>query len=344
LWSLQGASSGLGRAAAIRFAEQGAVVVLAARREDALQETARLCRLAGGVALSVVTDVTREADMAKLLECALSHSGRIDVWINNAGVTLFGLLEDAPFAEHQRVIETNLYGPMLAARAVIPVFRRQQRGTLINVGSILSKIGQPFVPSYVISKFALRGLSEALRADLAGLPDVHICTLMPYAIDTPHFQDGANHVGRTTYAMPPVQSPEKVADIMLQLAVNPRRERHVPRAALLGYALHYLFPRSVERVLADALSKWHFDAVPRPTGPGHLFLPSIDRALVLGKRRPRVGAPTLVAWAAFRLLTVQAEFATKRLQRWVSRTTRIARALASSSVVIRALPPSPRAR
>src|SRR5690606_17479042 len=138
-----------------------------------------------------------------LVERTLAAFERIDVWVNNAGVTLFAPLEGAPFEQHRRVIETNLFGPMYAARAVVPIFRRQGRGVMINVGSILGKVGQPFVPSYVISKFALRGLTEALRAELADAPDIHVCSLLPYAMDTPHFESGANRVGRAAHPMPP---------------------------------------------------------------------------------------------------------------------------------------------
>ena len=86
----------------------------------------------------------------------------------------------------------NLIGAMHGARAAIPTFRRQHRGTLINIGSVVSHVGQAFVPSYVISKFGVRGLSEALRVELADEPDIHVCTLFPYAIDTPHFQTARN--------------------------------------------------------------------------------------------------------------------------------------------------------
>lgn len=175
-----------------------------------MSDTAERYRQQGAEALVVVTDVTQEADVRALLDAALARFGRIDVWVNNAGVTLFAALEDAPFEEHQRVIETNLYGAIHGARAVVPVFRRQKRGVMINVGSILGKVGQPFVPSYVISKFALRGLTEALRAELADEPDFHVSSLLPYAMDTPHFESGgesgrtrrASDAGRDPYATP----------------------------------------------------------------------------------------------------------------------------------------------
>lgn len=307
---ITGASSGLGRAAALRFAALGAHVVLAARREAALAEVAERCRQSGGSAAYVVTDVTREQDIERLTELALSHSGRIDVWVNNAGVTLFGLLEDGTFEDHRRVIETNLYGAILAARAVVPVFRRQQYGTLINVGSVLSKVGQPFVPSYVISKFALRGLSEALRAELADQPDIHICGLYPYALNTPHFQSGANLIGRPARAMPPDQPVERVAEALVRLALRPRRELHVPRIAYLGVLLHQLFPSATERVLLESLRKWHFDEEQERTKSGNLYHPASEPGQTAGRRPPRLSTFQFALWVLREAL--QLAFSTAR--------------------------------
>jgi short-subunit dehydrogenase len=300
-----GASSGIGRATAVRFAKGGAHVVLAARREPALEGTAELCRKVGGTAQVVPTDVTKEEEVRHLLEAALEERGRIDVWINNAGVTLFAALEDASFEDHRRVIEVNLYGTMLGARAVIPVFRRQKSGVLINVGSVLSKIGQPVVPSYVISKFAIRGVSEALRAELASERGIHICTVFPYAVDTQHFEAGANELGHTINAMPPMQSPEAVAQAIARLAARPRRELHVPRYAALGVALHLLFPRTVEQLLARSVRRWHVSDKPEASNAGNLYAPDSRRALTHGKRPPRVGKLHFTLWALRELVRIE---------------------------------------
>jgi|SRR6478752_7467279 len=291
-----GASSGLGRATALELARKRARVVIAARNLDNLEDTARLCRDLGAEVLTVQTDVTHEADVERLLEAARQLSGQIDVWVNNAGVTAFGSLERTPLEDHRRVLETNLWGAVFCARAVVPVFRRQEHGVMINVGSILSKVGQPFVPSYVISKFALRGLSEALRAELADQPRIHVCTLLPYAIDTPHFQVGANLVGRRPHAMPPVQSPEHVARELVALAERPRREVHVPRIAALGLGLHALFPRLVEGVIHDSLSRWHFSGAQPMNAQGNLWTPSTELPSAHGRRRPQLGLSALIGW------------------------------------------------
>lgn len=307
-----GASSGLGRSVAVEFARRGYAVVLAARREADLEETARRCRAAGGGAAVVVTDVTDENAVRRLSKAALDAFGRIDVWVNNAGVTLFAPLEEAPFEEHRRVIETNLFGAMHGARAVVPIFRAQGAGVLINVGSILSKIGHPFVPSYVISKFGLRGLTEALRAELADMPDVHVCSIFPYAVDTPHFEQGGNRFGYRPRAMPPVQAPADVARAVADLAERPRREVHVPKIATWGLLLHALVPRTVERLLMDALAKWHFDSTEEPKTQGNLYQASFENGATHGLRPPRVRTLRFSVWAARRLVELQVEAARGR--------------------------------
>lgn len=312
---ITGASSGLGREAALQLAERGCRLVLAARRAGELEDTAGECRELGGDAFAVETDVTREEEVERLAEAALRRWGRIDVWLNNAGVTLFARLEEGAFEDHRRVIETNLDGAILGARAVLPIFRRQGWGTLINVGSVLSKIGHPFVPAYAISKFGLRGLSEALRAEMADYPDVHVCTILPYAIDTPHFEAGGNLIGREARAMPPVQSPEKVARAIVGLIERPRRELHVPRAVVLGLALHWMFPRTTERLLLHALRKFHFGAA-EPRSEGNLFAPAAGEGTVHGERPPRLGAAAFVAWAARELVRIEVQAARRRVQRW----------------------------
>lgn len=295
---ITGASSGLGRAAAIEFARRGCRTVLGARREDALEETARSCREAGSDALVVETDVTREDDVRRLAEKALTLTGRIDAWVNNAGVTAFGPLEEGSFDVHRRVIETNVFGSMYGARAVLPVFKQQGEGVLVNVSSTLGKVGQPFVPSYVVSKFAVRGLSETLRTALADDPHIHVCTLLPYAFDSPHFESGANRTGYDAHPMPPQQSPEKVARVLVSLVERPRREVHVPSYARFGVALHSLLPETVERAILHIVREWHFGFALEGPKDGNLFAPpsGAEAKATHGTRRARTSLAGMLAW------------------------------------------------
>ena len=302
---ITGASSGIGRASAIAFAEAGCRLVLAARRRDSLEHTAALCRSRGGVADVVTTDVTVDDDLAQLRDAALARWGRIDVWINNAGTTFFARLDEGELASHRRVIDTNLIAAMVATRLVLPVFRRQKAGTFINIGSVLSQVGQTFVPAYVISKFGLRGLSEAVRADVADTPGIQVSTVLPYAVDTPHFQEAANATGKQARAMQPVQEPERVARAIVDTARRPRRQRYVPGYVVAGLALHWLWPRATERLLRHALSTFHLVGR-QPATQGNLFSPALAAGAIHGQRRPVVGMTLFALWVARELVSMSA--------------------------------------
>ena len=129
---ITGASSGIGRAAALAFAQKGASVVIAARREAVLERLAAECEALGGKAAAVPTDVTDPSAVQRLAERAEERFGGIDIWINNAGTGVFGAFEDADIALHRKTVEVNLLGTMNGAYAVLPIFLRQKRGILIN--------------------------------------------------------------------------------------------------------------------------------------------------------------------------------------------------------------------
>jgi len=312
---ITGASSGLGRAVAVELARRGASLVLAARGIEALEDTARICRNAGADAMVVDTDVNLESEVDALARTALEAHGRIDIWINNAGITLFSHLEQGPFEEHQRVIETNLFGAMHGARAAIPIFRRQHRGVLLNIGSILSEVGHAFVPSYVISKFGIHGLSEALRVELADEPDIHVCTVFPFALDTPHFEVAANRIRRSARALPPMQSPERVARVIAKLCERPRRVRFVPRIAVLGLVLHSIAPRATERLLLDSLRKFHFSEEREAVTQGNMYEPASEPARIHGVRPPQVGRLRFAVWATYRFIRIEVDSVLRRLRR-----------------------------
>ncbi len=272
---ITGASSGIGRAAAQTFAEKGASVVLAARREVALQEVAAECRNLGGRALVVPTDVTDEEAVKELARKAIENFGRIDVWVNNAAVAFFGRFEEAPYEVYRRVIETDLFGYIHGARAVLPYFREQGSGVLINNASMVAKIPQPYTSPYVISKHGIRALGECLRQELSldGDHDIHVCTIMPATFDTPLFQHAANYTGRAAQAMPPVYPAEKVAQTILKSARRPRREVYVGNSARMMSAQFTMAPGLTERMLATMVDRQHLQDSPQEATPGNVLEP-----------------------------------------------------------------------
>ena len=271
-----GASSGIGRATGLAFADRGARVILAARRADALEELARQCQAAGGQALAVPTDMTDEAAVTELARRAVERFGRIDIWVNNAGVYLLGLLEATPPEAFRQVLETNFFGYVHGARAVLPHFREQGHGVLINNASVYSHIAAPWLTAYVSSKFAVRGFSEALRHELADLPDVHVCTVSPSPIDTPIFASAANYSGRAVKAPPPTYPPEQVARAILASALHPKRERIVGGAGRLATLMETVAPHQFERVNRRYVNGLQFAAEPAPATDGNLYAPVSD--------------------------------------------------------------------
>ena len=266
-----GASSGIGRATAFAFARAGAKVVLAARREEALRDAAAECERHGAEALAVATDVRDPAAMERLAERAQARFGGVDVWVNNAGVTLMGRFEDAPEDLWREVVEINLFGYANGARAALPLLRARN-GALINVGSVNSRVGAPYASAYVASKFAVRGFAECLRDELRG-EGVDVCTVLPASIDTPLFQHAANFAGRPVKPLRPVIRPERVAATIVRCAKRPRREVVVGISGRQLIALHDLALPLFERVMSRNVEREHFQQRPAEPSAGNLREP-----------------------------------------------------------------------
>jgi short-subunit dehydrogenase len=288
---ITGASSGIGRAAALAFARRGAQVALAARRVDLIEEVARECRDLGAQAIAVRTDVTDAVAVDELAQAAQRAFGTIDVWINNAGTGVFGPYQDADIALHRRTIEVNLLGSMHGAYAVLPVFLRQGHGILINNISLGGWAPSPFAAAYTASKFALRGFSASLRQELGDHPGIHVCGVFPAIIDTPGFDHGANVSGRQIDLGPLIYAPEDVAEAFVSLVGRPRDEVAVgwpARAAQIAYALA---PGPTEHLMGAAMRRALRRAPPAPRTQGALLQPVPKGRGVSGGWRDRKGLP-----------------------------------------------------
>ena len=217
-----GASSGFGRGISQALVQEKAKVVIASRNTSALEQ---LARESGGDVLVVTTDVGKPADMERLAAMALQRFGHIDVWINNAGVGALGRFEEIPLEDQLRLINVNLDGVVLGSYHAMRHFRERGKGTLINIGSVEGRVPIPYQATYVATKHAVVGLGSALNQELrlAGLKDIHVVTVNPFATDTPFFLHAANYTGRAPRSIL-LDPPGKVIDAVIGAIRHPRPE------------------------------------------------------------------------------------------------------------------------
>lgn len=268
---ITGASSGAGRAAALEFAQHQPNLVLAARNEVALLEVKAECEILGAPVLVVATDTSDAHAMINLANAANNWQGRIDVWINNAGVLAAGAFDNTPMALHEQVIKTNLLGYMNGAHAVLPFFKQQQKGILINNISIGGFLPVPYGAGYTASKFGLRGWSEALKGELTAWPEIHVCDLFPAFLDTPGIHHAANHTGKLLKPAPPVYDPRRVAEAMVFIVQKPQSDKYVGSASLLLKLSHTLFPELTTKLTGFVMRRYLNQAAPIGLSDGNVF-------------------------------------------------------------------------
>ena len=249
---ITGASSGIGRAAALRFARRGSSLALCARSQPALEEVAAGCEAAGAKVLVRSLDVADEAAVEQLAADTVARFGRIDVWVNNAGVIAYGRFAEIPTEVFRQVIETNLMGQVHGARAALRRFEDQGSGVLINLSSVWGRISTPEVAPYIVSKNAIRALSECLSGELAYDEDIHVATIAPQAVDTPIWQHAGNYSGRRIRPIPPILSTDEIAAGIEACAESPKREVNYGRSGRLLEGLYALAPGLYRRLAHGA--------------------------------------------------------------------------------------------
>jgi short-subunit dehydrogenase len=221
---IAGASSGIGLATALAFARTGAELFLFARRADALEEAAEACRAAGsGLVVTVAGDVADADVLETLAQRAIAETGRLDVWVNMAGVGALGAFETVPMTVHRRIVETNLIGAMNGCHAALPAMLARGRGVIVNMASIGARVPQPFATAYTASKWGLAGFTDSLRHEVLARSRVQVCGVYPTVVDTPAPLHAGNWTGRVLDRMPPALHPDWVAARIVDLVDRPRR-------------------------------------------------------------------------------------------------------------------------
>jgi len=261
---ITGASSGIGLATALSAAEQGASVVLAARSEETLKNLEQRIRESKGEALAVVVDVSKRADLEKLADAAISRFGRIDTWVNDAGVSIYGRLDEVTEEDSRRLFDVNFWGLVNGSLVALP-YLKSSKGALINVGSEVSEAVVPLQGMYSASKHAVKGFTDALRLELIEVDkaEISITLIQPTAVDTPYPQHARNYMEEEPKLPSPMIEAQQVADAILRAAVTPTRAIKVGMMAKVDTFIAKNLPALGDKMGAKQVNRQQYDEAPR---------------------------------------------------------------------------------
>ena len=223
---VMGGSSGIGRETALRFARTGAKVVVSARSEAGLRSLVEEVRAEGGEATAVVAEVTDFEQVEAVAQNAIEEYGRLNAWVHLAAAGLFARFEQTEPEEFRRVVEVDLLGQVYGAMAALPRIKREGRGALVHVSSVVGRRSVPFQSAYCASKHGIDGFLESLRVELLheGWSNIGVTNVMPAAIDTPFFTKARTRLGVKPKGFPPIYQPGVVANTILYSAEKAPRE------------------------------------------------------------------------------------------------------------------------
>jgi short-subunit dehydrogenase len=220
---ITGASAGIGKETALALGKERASVVVSARRTDRLQQIALQIEQAGGSALALTADVSDEAQVQKIVSEALNRFGRIDVWINNAGVGLYATLEETSAELMEKIWRTNFMSTFYGIRHVVPVMKRQKSGHIITVSSVVGKRATPLNAAYCSTKFGQVGLMESARMELKNF-GIQCSLIYPGSTESEFIEAQENPAKRPVRRHGPVQTSEQVAKEIVKAIRNPKAE------------------------------------------------------------------------------------------------------------------------
>jgi short-subunit dehydrogenase len=261
---ITGASSGIGLATFETAARKGAKLVLAARSEDTGQEIVGQINASGGQAIFVPCDVADRSQVERVAQEAISRFGRIDTWVNNAGVAIYGRLDEVSEEDSRRLFDVNFWGVVHGSLAALPHLK-QNGGALINVGSEVSEAVAPLLGMYAASKHAVKGFNDALRVEIEEVDKapVSITLIQPTATDTPFPQHAKNYQDKEAKLPTPMIDPQAVADAILDAAVNPTRAKKVGTMAKVNTGVSKFMPGIGDKMSAKQVDRQHYDERPR---------------------------------------------------------------------------------
>lgn len=278
---ITGATSGIGLTTARRAAEQGAKLVLAARSGDALDQLASELRRQGTQVATVAADVGVQGDVERIGQAAMGRFGRIDTWVNNAGISIFGRIEQVPVEDQHRVMQTNFWGIVYGSLEALKHMKTRGGGAIINLGSEVSDAAVPLQGIYSASKQAVKAYTDALRRELEeeGAP-VSVTLIRPTSIDTMFVVHARNYMDKEPALPEPIYAPDLVADAILYAAQHPKRDVFVGGKSKAMSVASFAMPGLVERMMRAAVFRQQQSDVPRPAGrPDALYEPDKSHEL-----------------------------------------------------------------
>jgi short-subunit dehydrogenase len=261
---ITGASSGIGLATAELAAKRGAQLVLAARSESAMENIVRRIKSDGGNAIFVPCDVADPHQVENIAQTAIQTFGRIDTWVNNAGIAIYGRLDEVSVEDSRRLFETNFWGVYHGSLAALPHLKREG-GALINIGSEVSEAVVPLLGIYSASKHAVKGFTDALRVEIEEIDDapVSITLIQPTATDTLFPQHARNYMDQEPKLPPPLDKPDDVAEAILRAAVHPTRNKKVGAMSRVNTLTAKLAPSLGDKMAAKQADRQQYDELPR---------------------------------------------------------------------------------
>ncbi len=220
-----GASSGIGRDTALKFAQKGAKVVVAARSKEGLATLVEEISASGGDAIAVPADVADFEQVKAIAEKTVEHFGRIDTWVSLAATSVFANFDNVTPEEFKRVIDVTLMGQVYGAMVALPYLKREGRGASIHVTSLEGRRSLPYQSAYSAAKHGAIGFIDAMRLELKneGYP-ISVTNIMPGVINTPFYNKGKTKLGVKPTGVPPYYSASLVTDAILYAAENPVRD------------------------------------------------------------------------------------------------------------------------